>query len=79
MTDLSTNDLSRVLGGAAEADLLRSLEACTYDGNCAAPTQEQARAGLAAFDAAGIAGYGRHLELHQHLAGGAPLAPWQKK
>ena len=79
MTTLSTNVLMHVLGGSADAELLKSLEDCTYNGNCAALTPEQAKAGLAAFDAAGIEGYGRHLELHQRLAGGAPLAPWQKK
>ena len=79
MTSLSTKDLTHVLGGAADAELLKSLEDCTYDGNCTASTQDQAKAGLAAFDAAGIAGYERHLELHQLLAGGHPFAPWQKK
>jgi hypothetical protein len=76
MTVLAATDLRHVFGGEARAELRKSLEDCTIDGNCTAPTQEQAKAALSAFDAAG---YERHLALHQLLAGGAPLAPWQKK
>jgi hypothetical protein len=75
MIAISTLELSRVTGGqqstAAQSTAAQSLlvkaKDCTYNGNCVPPTPEEARAGLAVFDAAGGEGYGRHIALHSAL------------